>query len=44
MWLCTHVTSWALGLVPNYVVLVLDNEDGVLIICTVVIHGAYELD
>ena len=49
------VTSWALiwlgsstqlcyvMLVVDNLVLVLGNEGGVLIICKVVIHGAYEL-
>ena len=38
------ITSWALGLVPNYVLLVLSNEGGVLITCKVVIHGTCGLD
>ena len=40
--MCTVIAGlWSsLGLAPNYVVLVLGNEGGVLIICKVVIHGA----
>ena len=46
MWLCTLllVGLWSsLGLVPNYVVLILGKEGGVLIISKVVIHETYIL-
>ena len=45
-WLCAPllVGLWSsLGLVPNYVVLVLGSEGGVLVISKVIIHMTYIL-
>jgi hypothetical protein len=45
VWLCLSLLLGLcrLGLVPNYVVLALGDEGGVLITCKIAIHVAYGL-